>query len=245
MRAIKGSLLSAVAAVALIAGAGVASAAEGAADHPTPKAGATEMHKGADVKAGAGMKGQAEKGQAETKGSAAGMNADSKDGAKMNNGSRAQTTSPATGSAETNKTEKNRSTTGAAERDQSGSRAGASAMDSKEQKSEEKGRQHQGTAERSSRDQRGSSSVSLTTEQRTKIRTSVLESKSAPKISRNEINFDVHVGTVVPRSVRVVTVPDTIIEIHPAWRGYRYFVVGDEIVIVEPRSLKIVAVLPA
>jgi hypothetical protein len=48
---------------------------------------------------------------------------------------------------------------------------------------------------------------------------------------------------VVPHSVHVATVPSTLIEIHPAWRGYRYFVVGDELVIVEPDSLKIVAVV--
>ena len=49
---------------------------------------------------------------------------------------------------------------------------------------------------------------------------------------------------MVPRSgVRFVTVPDTIVEIHPAWRGYSYFIVDEEIIIVEPSSFKIVAVL--
>jgi len=36
-----------------------------------------------------------------------------------------------------------------------------------------------------------------------------------------------------------------IIDIHPEWRGYKYFIVNDEIVIVEPSSLRIVAVIPA
>jgi len=40
-----------------------------------------------------------------------------------------------------------------------------------------------------------------------------------------------------------VTVPDTIVRIHPAWRGYSYFIVDDEIIIVEPNTLRIVAVL--
>ena len=48
---------------------------------------------------------------------------------------------------------------------------------------------------------------------------------------------------MVPRSVQFVTVPATLVEIHPAWRGYSYFIVDDEIIIVEPRTLKIVAVL--
>jgi len=85
--------------------------------------------------------------------------------------------------------------------------------------------------------------VSLTTEQKTQIRTSVLQSSSAPKVSRSSINFNISVGTVVPRSVHFVTVPDTLVRIHPAWRGYSYFIVDDEIIIVDSRTLQIVAVL--
>ena len=51
----------------------------------------------------------------------------------------------------------------------------------------------------------------LTTEQKTKIRTTVLQSSSAPKVSRSSINFNISVGTVVPRSVHFVTVPDTLV----------------------------------
>jgi peptidoglycan hydrolase-like protein with peptidoglycan-binding domain len=43
--------------------------------------------------------------------------------------------------------------------------------------------------------------------------------------------------------VRVIEVPQTLIEIHPEWRGHRFFVVRDEIVIVD-RELAIVAVVP-
>ena len=39
--------------------------------------------------------------------------------------------------------------------------------------------------------------------------------------------------------------PSTIVEIQPAWRGFEYFLVGDEIVIVDPATLRIVAVIPA
>ena len=85
-----------------------------------------------------------------------------------------------------------------------------------------------------------SGGVNLTTEQRTTIRSSVLTA-SAPRATN--ITFAVNVGTVVPSTVRVVEVPDVIVRIHPAWRGYRYFVYNDDIIIVEPRTLKIVAVL--
>ena len=58
----------------------------------------------------------------------------------------------------------------------------------------------------------------------------------------NNVNFAVRVGTAVPTSVRVVEVPPALIEIHPQWRGHMYFVVGDEIIIVD-RNHRIVAVI--
>lgn len=84
------------------------------------------------------------------------------------------------------------------------------------------------------------SNVSLTTEQKTTIRSKVLTS-SAPRVTN--VNFDVRIGTVVPRSVRIIAVPATLVEIEPQWRGYSYFVYNDEIIIVEPRTLEIVYVL--
>jgi hypothetical protein len=35
------------------------------------------------------------------------------------------------------------------------------------------------------------------------------------------------------------------VQIDPAWRGFLYFVYEDEVVIVNPRDMRIVAVLPA
>jgi hypothetical protein len=80
----------------------------------------------------------------------------------------------------------------------------------------------------------------LTAEQRTRIRTSVLAGNNVPRVSN--VNFSIRVGIVVPRSVRVVEVPATLIEIYPQWRGHRYFVVRDEICIVD-RDHRIVAVV--
>ena len=84
------------------------------------------------------------------------------------------------------------------------------------------------------------SNVSLTTEQKTTIRSKVLTS-SAPRVTN--VNFDIRIGTVVPRTVRIAPVPVTLVEIEPTWRGYMYFVYADEIIIVEPRTLEIVYVL--
>ncbi len=83
------------------------------------------------------------------------------------------------------------------------------------------------------------SNVSLTTEQKTTIRNTVIN--TGPKVTN--VNFDIKVGIVVPRTVRIAPLPATIIEIQPAWRGYMYFVYTDEIIVVEPGTLRIVAVL--
>lgn len=87
-------------------------------------------------------------------------------------------------------------------------------------------------------------SVNLTTEQRTKIHSIIVSERGAPRVEHPD--FDVHVGTVVPRGkVHLAPVPSSIVEIQPAWRGFEYFLVGDEIVVVDPSSLHIVAVIPA
>jgi hypothetical protein len=50
---------------------------------------------------------------------------------------------------------------------------------------------------------------------------------------------------VVPRTVKYAPLPSRVVEIYPAWRSYHFFLVGDQIVIVEPDTLRIVAVIPA
>jgi hypothetical protein len=85
-----------------------------------------------------------------------------------------------------------------------------------------------------------SSTVTLTTEQRTKIRETVLAGRNAPRVPN--VNFNIAVGTTVPSTVQVVEVPEVIVEIHPEWRRFYYFVVGDEIIIVDLNH-KIVAVI--
>src|SRR5262249_18846002 len=83
--------------------------------------------------------------------------------------------------------------------------------------------------------------VNLTAEQRMRIQQTVLASRDVPRIDR--VNFSLAVGTVVPTTVRVVEVPETLIEIHPEWRGDMYFVVRDEIVIVD-HGHRILAIVP-
>jgi hypothetical protein len=42
--------------------------------------------------------------------------------------------------------------------------------------------------------------------------------------------------------VRVVAVPPPLIKIHPEWRGHMYFVVGDQIIVVD-RNHRIIAII--
>jgi len=84
-----------------------------------------------------------------------------------------------------------------------------------------------------------SSATQLTTEQRTELREKVLV--NAPR--ETNVNFSVNVGTVVPRTVHVAAVPETLIRIHPEWRAHKFFVVRDEIIIVD-ENFRIIAVLP-
>jgi len=86
-------------------------------------------------------------------------------------------------------------------------------------------------------------SGTLTDEQRTRIRSRVIEARGAPRVGH--VDFDVAVGVAIPRgSIHIVPVPRSLVQIDPAWRGFIYFVYKDEVVIVNPRDMRIVAVLP-
>ena len=84
--------------------------------------------------------------------------------------------------------------------------------------------------------------MTLSTEQKAKIRQTIIQRNDAPRVTN--VNFSLSVGTVVPRErLKLVAVPPTLIEIHPAWRGHLYFIVNDELIIVEPSTHRIVAVI--
>ncbi len=86
------------------------------------------------------------------------------------------------------------------------------------------------------------SHVNLTSRQRNRIRNTVIDARGAPRVGH--VGFDVTVGTLVPRDrVHVIRVPETLVRIDPQWHGYLYFVVEDQVVIVNPRDMRIVAVL--
>jgi hypothetical protein len=120
----------------------------------------------------------------------------------------------------------------APQRQQGQSQQGQSQQGQSQQGQSQQGQSQQGQA---------GGNVTLTSEQRTRIQQTVLAGRNVPRV--DNVNFSLSVGTAVPSRVRIVDVPPTLIEIYPQWRGHQYFVVRDEIVIVD-RSRKVVAVVP-
>ena len=101
-----------------------------------------------------------------------------------------------------------------------------------------------GTAETRSQTTTGQAGASakLSTEQRTRITTVIREQHVQPVTN---VNFSISVGTRVPRTVSFHPLPAEIVTVYPDWRGYEFFLVRDQIVVVNPRTLEIVAVLDA
>jgi hypothetical protein len=84
----------------------------------------------------------------------------------------------------------------------------------------------------------------LSTEQQTKIST-VIKSQKVERVEPSRLNISVNVGTRVPSTVRFHRLPVEVITIYPQWRGYDYILVGDQIVILDPRSHEIVFIIAA
>jgi Protein of unknown function (DUF1236) len=83
----------------------------------------------------------------------------------------------------------------------------------------------------------------LSGEQRTRIRQTVIDARGAPRVGH--VDFDVRVGTRLPPDrIHLVPVPETLVQIDPEWQDFLYFVYEDEIVVVDPNDMEIVAVLP-
>jgi hypothetical protein len=89
--------------------------------------------------------------------------------------------------------------------------------------------------------------VRLSEQQRTHIRQTIIDARNAPRVGH--VDFSVNVGTVIPRreirTIHVVPVPEFLVRVEPRWRGLEYFIFRDEVVIVNPRDMRIVAIIPA
>jgi len=97
------------------------------------------------------------------------------------------------------------------------------------------------TTERSQTTGQAGAGAKLTTDQRTKITTVIRNEHAAPV---NNVNFSIAVGTRVPREgVSFRPLPAEVVTIYPEWRGYEYILVRNQILVIDPGSYEIVAIL--
>lgn len=90
------------------------------------------------------------------------------------------------------------------------------------------------------RDRETEGSVNLSREQETRV----IRAFSEAYVSRSSsVDISVSVGASVPDRVDLRPLPPSIVEVVPQFRGYEYVVVRDEIVIVQPRTKKVVYVV--
>lgn len=97
-----------------------------------------------------------------------------------------------------------------------------------------------GTESRSQTVGQAGAGAKLSTEQRTKI-TSVIKNEHVSPVEH--VNFNVAVGTRVPHDVSFHPLPADVVTIYPEWRGYNFILVRDEIVVIDPQTYEIVAVI--
>jgi hypothetical protein len=84
--------------------------------------------------------------------------------------------------------------------------------------------------------------AALSSEQHAKIRDTLRVEKSE-RLAK--VPFSTKVGEAIPGTVHLYVLPVSIMEYAPQYRGYEYILVGDEILIVDPSTLRIVAVIDA
>lgn len=82
----------------------------------------------------------------------------------------------------------------------------------------------------------------LSGDQRTKITTVIRSQHVTPVTS---VNFSISVGTRVPRDASFHPLPAEVVTIYPEWRGYEFILVHDQILVIDPQTFEIVAILEA
>ena len=77
-------------------------------------------------------------------------------------------------------------------------------------------------------------------EKRTQIN-SVIKQERVTEVTN--VNFNVSIGTRVPRTVTYHPLPSRVIEIYPEWRGYYFILVKGRYVILRPETYEIVYII--
>jgi hypothetical protein len=91
-------------------------------------------------------------------------------------------------------------------------------------------------------DTKSGAPAALSAEQHTKIQ-DTMRGEKTERLSN--VQFSTTVGEMIPDTVHLYVLPVSIVEYAPQYRGYEYILVGDEILIVNPRTMRIVAVISA
>ena len=96
-------------------------------------------------------------------------------------------------------------------------------------------------ARKPARPPRAAVRVDLSPDQKTRLHAIV----ASGNLSRvDHVNFALSVGTRIPHTLRIYGVPQAIVDIVPQYRGFDYIVVKKDLLIIDPRTLEILYVLP-
>src|SRR6266567_3928802 len=122
----------------------------------------------------------------------------------------------------------------------------------REERNERSGRTERNERFGTTRTDRGSGfarerrSVELSSEQRTRIHDVFVRDRDRfDRFRVSRVDFDLRPGVRIPRHFHLFPLPVFLVEVVPEYRDYRFFYYEDEIVIVDPVTLEIVAVIPA
>jgi len=77
-------------------------------------------------------------------------------------------------------------------------------------------------------------------EKRTQI-TSAIKQEKVEEVTN--VNFNIAIGTAVPAGVRYHSLPTRIVEIYPEWRGYDFILVHGRYIILRPHTHEIVYII--
>jgi hypothetical protein len=250
-------LMISVAAAALIAGTGFANAQGTGMSRDTPSAapaqqGAPSSDRGASdrgTSAGGEMNRDAAKPgmkatQSEQQSPAAGKNqrADEKNMPDKNKSSQNDNAQKKSMSSESdNNAKDNNAKTGKDMKAEGGQDRNGMKAEGSEDRNGKMNADSKGGAEGKTVGQAGAG-AKLSGDQRTKITTVIRDQHVQPVTN---VNFSISVGTRVPRDVSFHPLPAEIVTIYPDWRGYEFILVRDQILVIDPSSLEIVAVLDA
>jgi len=83
--------------------------------------------------------------------------------------------------------------------------------------------------------------ITLNEQQNTRVATAIRQANVRPLTN---VNFSIAVGTTIPADIQVNSLPAALVEVVPQYRGFNFVVVEQEVLIIDPTSRAIVAVIP-